>query len=70
MMRASLEVGRVYRNRNDRDYLCKAVDEFGTAVMERVSDGWTLRAHGVCMYPDGTIEWDYSGGGHWPVVRK
>ena len=33
--------------------------------MKRVKDGWTLEAHTITMYEDGTIEWDYSTGGHW-----
>lgn len=24
-----------------------------------------MTAHGICQYEDGTIEWDYSTGGHW-----
>ena len=63
---AWLEPGRTYRNRNGSEYLCKTVLEDGTARLERLSDKWTLMAHGVRMYPDGTIEWDYSTDGHWP----
>ena len=39
------------------------------AVLERVSDGWTLLAHGICVYEDGSIEWDWSTWGHWPDGR-
>lgn len=38
-------------------------------VLERVSDGWTLLAHGICVYEDGSIEWDWSTWGHWPDGR-
>ena len=31
-----------------------------------ISDGWSLAAHGPQIYEDGTIEWNYSTGGHWP----
>lgn len=58
------EIGTIYLNRNGSEFLCMAVRETG-AVMERVSDGWTLTAHGLLMYADGTIEWDYSTGGRW-----
>lgn len=37
------------------------------AEMQRVSDGWTLKAHNVYLYPDGSIEWDFSTEGHWEV---
>ena len=36
------------------------------AYMERVKDGWSLAAHGVIQYGDGTIEWNYSTGEHFP----
>lgn len=61
----ALATGRVYTNRNGSDYLCKAIREPGCYIMERVKDGWTLEAHIITMYPDGTIEWDYSTGGRW-----
>ena len=54
--------GALYRNRNGDAYRC----ETQQGVMRRVSDGWTLIAHGIQQYEDGTIEWDYSTGGHWP----
>ena len=63
--RITPEVGVVYTNRNGNDYRCKELLKDG-GVMERLKDGWTLRAHGICQYEDGTIEWDYSGGGRWP----
>lgn len=61
-----LEPGKVYRNRCGDDYLCKSVKEDSSAILERLSDRWTLVAHGAGLYPDGTIEWDYSTGGFWP----
>ena len=48
-----LTVGQVYRNRNGWDYLCLENAGPGVAVLERVSDGWTLLAHGICVYEDG-----------------
>lgn len=33
-----------------------------TAQMRRTSDGWTLTAHGLIRYENGTIEWNYSRG--------
>lgn len=61
---AILSVGQTYRNRNGSDYICKQVGSDGT-ILERTTDRWTLEAHGITLYEDGTIEWDYSTGGHW-----
>ncbi len=73
-------VGQIYINRNGGKYLCtgnlfyendaqsqRAVS-LGehVAYMERVKDGWSLAAHGVIEYEDGTIEWNYSTGGRFP----
>lgn len=57
--------GCTYTNHNGSDYLCISIPDENSAVMERVKDKWTLVAHGIKMYGDGTIEWDYSTGGHW-----
>lgn len=59
-----IEPGKVYQNRNGNWYLCKKVDR-EDATMERIKDHWTLIAHGIKLYKDGTIEWAYSTGGHW-----
>lgn len=64
-----LEPGRVYRNRNGKDYRCVTPSHFpysdGEERMQNVRSGWTFRAIGVQVYPDGTIEWDYSMGGYF-----
>ncbi|QNK41564.1 hypothetical protein [Caproicibacter fermentans] len=57
--------GCTYTNHNGGDYLCQSIPDDNSAVMERVKDKWTLVAHGIEKYEDGTIEWDYSTGGHW-----
>lgn len=31
--------------------------------MRNTVTGWTMVVHGCGMYPDGTIDWDYSSGG-------
>lgn len=59
--------GCTYTNHNGSEYLCKSIPDNNSAVMERVKDGWTLVAHGIQKYGDGTIEWDYSTGGHWII---
>ncbi len=72
-------VGQIYTNRNGNEYLCtenclyfseeqeqrSLVLGEHTSSMERVKDGWKLDAHGVIQYEDGTIEWNYSTGGHF-----
>ena len=67
--------GQEYTNHNGSTYTCleggkgAAPGHDMTAKFERQSDGWTLTAHGVAQYEDGTIEWDSSTGGHWPGGR-
>lgn len=69
MKRLNPEVGKIYTNHNGADYRCEALLSDG-AIMERIKDGWTLHAHGICQYADGTIEWDYSTCGHWPRTEE
>lgn len=63
-IRPEIEVGKIYQNRNGKLYLCKNIAG-ENATMERTTDHWTLVAHGIRLYEDGTIEWNYSTGGHW-----
>lgn len=72
-------IGQTYTNRSGGEYLCignkdyKNEEEKQRALslgehwssLKRVKDGWTLIAHGVIQYVDGTIEWNYSTGGHF-----
>lgn len=60
------EEGKTYRNRNGCTYVCTRRIDAETAVMVRDLDGWTVTAHRVRQYTDGTIEWDHSTGGYWP----
>ncbi len=61
---ARLTEGKVYRNRNGGDYLCRIVLRDG-AILVNTASGWQLEAHTITRYDDGTIEWDYSTGGHF-----
>lgn len=70
-------VGQVYTNRNDKDYRCTGNRTYPDdttmqkcvglgehwASMVRLSDGWTIKAHGVHQHEDGTIEWNFSSEG-------
>ena len=69
LRRITPEKGKIYTLHSGGHYLCVEVlpDESPAgAVLHRVSDGYILNAHGLCAYQDGTIQWDYSTGGHWP----
>ncbi len=60
------EPRRVYSNAGGGTYTCLAnLDDQGTAVMQNSVSGWTLTAHGIGVYEDGSIDWDYSTGGHF-----
>lgn len=62
--------GHIYRNQGGGQYLClECLMYSGEAVMQNTASGWTLQAHGCGIYPDGTIDWDYSTQGHWEKRR-
>lgn len=66
---AVLQEGIIYDHTNGSRYKClKSNPGSGAidALLERVSDGWTLVAHGTRMDEHGLICWNYSTGGHWP----
>lgn len=60
---AALVAGETYRNRAGGTFYCMTGGE--TPIMQNVASGWTLVAHTVTVYDDGTIEWDYSTGGYF-----
>lgn len=43
------------------------VDQYSSynAVLQNIWSGWTFTAHGVNLYEDGTIDWDFSTDGHF-----
>lgn len=62
--RITPEQGMVYKNKGGGEFLC--IKGFaGNAVMQNVASGWTFNANGIILYEDGSIEWDYSTGGHF-----
>lgn len=61
----TLEVGTTYLNHGGGKYRCLFSDGKTTAVVRNVASGWTCEVHGTVIYDDGTIEWDYSKGGHF-----
>ena len=66
-IRITPKVGETYLNKGGGSYICRDNFRIPTecSIMERVSDGYTLTAHGVMQYDDGSIEWDFSTDGHW-----
>ena len=66
------QMGEEYENAGGGRYLCtRSWDEdTWTARFMNTASGWTCLAHGIVRYEDGTIEWDYSTGGHFEKIRK
>lgn len=63
--------GRTYRNRAGGEFFClRGLDEPYNAEMQNVASGWTFKAYGCAMYPNGTIDWDYSTGGYFAEEGK
>ena len=60
--------GEIYENEGGGRYLCVS-GRMGAgpalATMRNVKSGWQLIAHGVGIYEDGRIDWDYSTGGQF-----
>lgn len=61
---APLIEGGIYANRGGGSFRCLTAWSDGGTVRNMAS-GWTCDAHGITMYEDGSIEWDYSTGGHF-----
>lgn len=63
------EKGKTYCNHAGGEYICEEVlheKNPCVCVLRRLSDDYTLKAHEIFEYPDGTIQWGYSTGGYWP----
>lgn len=70
-------VGQIYANRNGKQYRCTGNRTYPDEVvmqraletgehsctMVRLTDGWTIKSHGVFQYADGSIEWRHSTNG-------
>lgn len=63
--------GETYRNHGGGTFRCIAGSQTkGRATMQNMASGWTLVAHGCGIYEDGTIDWDYSGGGRFEPLPE
>lgn len=67
--------GKVYKNSNGELFRC-VTPQFlpgyggGEERLRNAKTGWTFRAHGVRILPDGTIDWDYTTGGYFEERRR
>lgn len=58
--------GETYRNQGGGNYICEKISVWnGLPRMRNTASGWTFDAHGVGIYDDGTIDWDFSTGGYF-----
>ena len=65
--------GQIYTNKGGGTFLCQGgihetpytVEKAYSAFMVNTKSGWAFTANGLIQYEDGTIEWDYSSGGHF-----
>lgn len=71
------KAGKVYENAGGGLYRCDAWKMNGrgsedpfTAWMQNTVSGWTLLAHNIVQYEDGTIEWDYSTHGRFEPLPE
>lgn len=53
----------IYANAGGGTFKCIHNLDDGKAVMQNIRSGWTFTAHGIGIYEDGTIDWDFSTGG-------
>lgn len=66
----SPEPGKIYElaSPSGGRFLCKGL-WYGTQLFDtwmiNVRSGWSFLAHGVGIYPDGRIDWDYSTDGRF-----
>lgn len=50
------------------EYVClKRVGKY-EAYLKNLKTGWTLLAHGIGYYTDGSIDWDFSTEGHFEEI--
>lgn len=57
------EVGEIYENEGGGRFECMRSYSDHRARMRNVASDWAFLAHGVGVYPDGRIDWDYSTDG-------
>lgn len=61
-------VGKIYENEGGGVFKCLPSSEYYSdynAVLVNILSGWTFAAHGIGVYIDGRIDWDYSTDGYF-----
>ena len=58
------EKGKTYQNEGGGTFHCLEASD-NQVIMQNVASKWTLIAHGCGIYENGSIDWDYSTGGHF-----
>lgn len=71
-----LEVGKLYNlvGHEEKNLLVLSLlyDDYYSNYSARVrsmSTGWTMDIHGTNVYPDGSIDWDYSTNGYYTIMN-
>ncbi len=77
--RITPEVDKIYENKGGGTFKCLSIDEEmslssngvsgKSAVMQNVTTGWTLLAHGVNLYENGKIDWEFSTQGRFEPLE-
>ncbi len=58
-------LGGIYENEGGGVFECEMELPGNDAIMRNVKSDWVFVAHGIGMYEDCKIDWDYSTGGHF-----
>lgn len=64
---ADLKVGKTYKNKNGITYTCTGKADEGYWMLSE--GGYSLCAHNITLYDNGSIEWDYSTNGKFVENR-
>ena len=61
------EIGGVYENEGGGVFRCLGAAHwiYDAVIMQNIRSGWTFKAHGVGIYKDGRIDWNYSTDGYF-----
>lgn len=59
--------GGVYENQGGGIFRCLGAAHwiYDAFIMRNEKSGWTFKAHGVGIYEDGRIDWDWSSDGYF-----
>ena len=65
------EAGGIYENEGGGIFRCLGAAHwiYDAVIMQNVISGWTFKAHGVGIYKDGRIDWDYSTDGYFAEAQ-